>query len=427
MLLAGLGLLVVLGVVLSENSWSSLRAPGGWWTAVGRLTGAVSAYAMACLLVLIARIPAIERSAGQDRLVRWHRRLGPWVLWLVAIHVGTITWGYAASMGTGFFAQLWQFIQHYPDVLMAVVAFGLLVMVGVTSIRNVRRRLAYETWWITHLYAYLALVLAYAHQVANGSAFLTHPLNRLCWAVLWGAVAASVLVFRVGLPLWRNLRHRLEVAAVTEEAPGIYSLTLRGKHLERLAVSGGQFLRFRFLTRELWWHAHPYSLSALPKPPYLRLTVKGVGDQSSALAQLEVGTKVAIEGPYGVFTRHVRRRDQVVLIGAGVGVTPLRALLEDLPQGLGVAVVLKARRAEELPHRAEIRQLVEQRGGSYAEVLGDRHTAPLDRRALRRLVPQLPDADLYCCGPAGFTASVVETARALGCPEEQIHLEEFAF
>jgi hypothetical protein len=58
----------------------------------------------------------------------------------------------------------------------------------------------------------------------------------------------------------------------------------------------------------MWWQGHPYSLSALPRPPYIRVTIKGLGDQSRAAASLRPGTRVAIEGPYGTFTDHAPTR-----------------------------------------------------------------------------------------------------------------------
>ena len=108
---------------------------------------------------------------------------------------------------------------------------------------------------------------------------------------------------------------------------------------------------WRFLTRELWWQAHPYSLSALPQPPYLRFTVKGLGDSSRALAQLRPGTRVAFEGPYGAFTDHARLSDGVLLVAAGVGITPLRALLEDLPAHADVVVIVRASTVADIVHR----------------------------------------------------------------------------
>ncbi len=360
----------------------SLAAPGGLLLAGGRLAGFVGTYLILVMVVLIARLPWLERAVGQDRLVAWHRRLGPWALWLITAHVVLITLGYARMSHTGFLRQLWVFLTTYPDLLAAAVGFGLLVMAGVTSIRIARRRMHYETWWVVHLYFYLALALAFAHQVVTGVAFLGHPLARAFWIVVWAATAGMVLVFRVLLPVVRNLRHQLKVVAVREEAPGVYSLTCTGRHLSDLAVSGGQFFQWRFLTRGLWWHAHPYSLSALPQAPYLRVTVKGLGDQSRAVARLRPGTRVFVEGPYGAFTHHVRATDRVVLIGAGVGITPLRALLEDLPRGVAVTVIIRASTAEEIAHRDEV-----------AELVGDAGRAVLrSARAPARGAARRPDA-----------------------------------
>jgi predicted ferric reductase len=77
---------------------------------------------------------------------------------------------------------------------------------------------------------------------------------------------------------------------------------------------------------------------------YLRLTVKAVGDHSAALARVRPGTAIAIEGPYGAFTRHAQRRPQALLVAAGIGVTALRSLLEDLPPRSAPVVILRATR-----------------------------------------------------------------------------------
>jgi predicted ferric reductase len=379
------------------------------------------------MVVLIARLPWLERAVGQDKLVAWHRRLGPWALCLIAAHVVLITLGYAKTAKTGVMAQFWTFLTAYPDMLAAAVGFALLVMAGVTSIRIARSRMRYETWWLVHLYFYLALALAFAHQLVTGVAFIGHPLARAFWIAIWAGTAGMVLAFRVGLPIVRNLRHQLKVVAVNQEGPGVYSVVCAGRHLEDLAVAGGQFFQWRFATKGLWWHAHPYSLSAMPQPPYVRVTVKGLGDQSRAVAALKPGTRVLVEGPYGAFTQHVRETNRVVLVGAGVGITPLRALLEDLPRGVRVSVVIRASRAEEIVHRGEMQSLVAERGGRYHEVLGPRAQVRLDAKRLRKLVPDLVSSDLYLCGPEGFNEGVLEAVAKLGMSGDRVHVEAFTF
>ena len=160
-------------------------------------------------------------------------------------------------------------------------------------------------------------------------------------------------------------------------------MVLRGRHLERLPVAGGQFLQWRFLKPGLWWQAHPYSLSALPAADRMRITVKQLGDHSEALAQLQPGTRVAIEGPYGAFTHHARHTDRVLLVAAGVGSTPVRAMLDDLPRHVDVVAILRGSSERDLVLRDEIAQLVGERGGRLHEVVGPRSRAPLDAARAR--------------------------------------------
>jgi predicted ferric reductase len=378
------------------------------------------------MVVLVARIGPLERTIGQDRLLRWHRRLAPWPLSLIVLHVVAVTLGYAEAARTGTLHELWSLVSGVPNMATAAAGFALLLMAAVASWRVARRRLRYETWWAVHLYFYLALALSFEHQVATGASFVGHPLARWWWTSLWLGTLGTVLTYRFGLPIWRSLRHRLRVVAVHEEGPGVASVILEGHHLERLRTQGGQFFQWRFLQRGLWWQAHPYSLSAMPRPPHLRITVKDLGDHSGHLGRIHPGTRVAIEGPYGTFTKSSRSTNRLALIGAGVGVTPLRALLEDLPDDVDVVGLLRASNHDETVLADEMRILLERRGGQLHLLVGSRRDVALDQDQLRQSVPDLARRDLYICGPAGFTHQVVDAALGLGTPPERIHTEAFA-
>lgn len=422
---AGLGFAVWLEVAAEMSN--ALAAPGGILMAAGRAAGLLGAYLLLVMVLVVARIPVLESAFGQQHLVRWHRRLGSWPIVLIVAHVVLITVGYAELDRTGLWTELRRIFGSYPDVVAAAAGLGLLVLAGVTSWRAVRRRLRYETWWVIHLYTYMALALAFAHQLANGASFVHHPLDRLFWALLWAGTAGVVIVYRIGVPLWRSAYHRLRVLAVHPEGAGVVSITCSGRHMDRLAVSGGQFFLWRFLARGVWWEAHPYSLSALPRPPVVRVTVKDSGDHSAGLARLRPGTPVLMEGPFGAFTKHVRSGRAVALVGAGIGVTPLRALLEDLPADEDVVVVLRYSSADDTVLCHEVAHLVAERNGTLHELIGSRSEVVVDGTVLNELVPDLARRDLYVCGPEGFRAQVLEAARGLGVPPERLHYETFAF
>ncbi len=426
-LLAGLGLGASGTLALSQESRATLSSLSGVLDATGRLSGVLGTYLMAVMLVLMARIPWLERTVGQDRLARWHRRIGGWPIALIALHVVTVIEGYALVTRTTPWSQFVTFVLHYPDMLAAVVGFALLLVVGVVSYPPVRRRLRYETWWAAHLFVYLALALAFAHQIKTGIVFLGHPLAVDLWVGGSALVLLTLLTSRLAMPIVVNVRHRLVLDRIEEVAPRVYALTVRGRRLDRLAVSGGQYFQWRFLAPGLLWHSHPYSLSALPRPPHMRVTVKALGDQTREIARLEPGTRVFVEGPYGAFTRHARTSRSVVLIGAGVGVTPLRAILDDLPADVAVTAILRASTPEDLVHEDEISALVNARGGVVHHLVGRRHEVSLDARTLRRLLPTIRTSDLYVCGPSGFTEGIRHAARQLRVPERRLHSEEFSF
>jgi predicted ferric reductase len=426
LVLAGAGLGAVTAVTITSETASQLRAAGGLATFVGSLTGMVGTYLALLMVLLVSRIPAIERVLGQDGLLSWHRRLAPWPISLLAGHAVFITVGYAQAARAGLWHQAGVLLGSYPDVLIATIGLAIMCLIGVISIRAIRSRLRREAWWLVHLYMYLALALAFAHVIVLGPAFVGHPLTQLVWSVAWAGTAGLVICYRFGLPVVRSLRHRLVVAEIRPEGPGVVSVICAGRNLDKLAVAGGQFMSWRFLTRGSWWQAHPYSLSALPQPPYLRLTVKAVGDHSASLAHLRPGTKVMVEGPYGAFTRYAQTRPKALLVAAGIGVTALRSLLEDLPRNSAPVILLRASRREDLVLGKEVTELVRLRRGQLHELVGSREQAAIDERSLPRLVPDLHRRDVFVCGPEGFVASIVDVARNLGVPDEAIHHEAFA-
>jgi predicted ferric reductase len=176
-------------------------------------------------------------------------------------------------------------VTGYPGMLLATGGTVCLVLVVVTSVKAARRRIRYESWHLLHLYAYLGVGLALPHQLWTGQQFMSSPARTVFWWTAWGVAAAAVLLFRVGLPLRVNLRHRLRVTSVVREAGGVASVYLTGRRLDRLDVEAGQFLSWRFLGRRGWTRANPYSLSAAPDGRSLRITVQAVGDGSAGLFQ----------------------------------------------------------------------------------------------------------------------------------------------
>ena len=422
------GGLAVIGMWWIDNPGRGLHSFADRLTAGGRISGLLGTYLVLVQVVLMARLPWLDRWIGTDRMAAWHRSNGQYTIGLLVAHTVLITWGYAAQDHLSLSREAGRLLRSYPDVLAATVALGVLVAVAVTSARAARRRLRYETWYFVHLYTYLAIALSFSHQLATGNEFITHPVDRALWVTLYVATFGLLAVYRVGVPVRDALRYRLRVASIRTENPDAVSVYITGRRLDRIGAEAGQFFRWRFLDRASWWEAHPFSLSAAPNQRSLRITAKGVGDHSQALRHVRVGTRVMAEGPYGNLTAHRRTRRRVVLIAGGVGITPLRALFETLPGRPGdITLLYRAGAERELLFRDELDELARERGVEVRYLLGrrDKRTSPLSAQHLRRHVPDIAQADVYLCGPPGMMDTVERSLRALGVRRAQIHRERF--
>lgn len=432
-------MLVVVALWVAGGGVQGLSSLAEGLTSLGRVTGLVASDLLLIQVLLMARIPLVERSYGQDDLARRHRLVGFTSFTLMLAHVVLVTLGYTASSPAGLWGTIVDFVVNYPGMLLAVAGTAALVAVVVTSVKAARRRLRYESWHLIHLYAYLGAGLALPHQLWTGKEFLTSPVATAFWWGLYAAAAGSVLLFRLGLPLYRSLRHRLVVTGVRRESETVTTVTISGRHLDRLPVQAGQFLQWRFLDGPGFMRAHPYSLSAAPDGRTLRITAAHLGDGSARLAGLRPGTRVMVEGPYGRLHQGVRTRRKVLLMASGIGITPMRALLEDLHQQPGdVTLVYRTRDHESAVLREELVDLATRNGARLFIVAGPRvpgraswlpqaaaHLS--DEEGLRQLVPDVAHHDVFLCGSPGWMAAAEEAARAAGVPRRHIHLERFSY
>ncbi|MEA2126588.1 MAG: hypothetical protein QOI80_3370 [Solirubrobacteraceae bacterium] len=424
--------LVVGALWARSGGLDGLTDVGQALTSGGRITGLLGSYLALVQVLLLARLPWLERLAGFDTLTEWHRRNGRLCLILLLAHTVLITAGYTVAARTSLPHEISKLLTRYDNMVTATIGLGLLMAVVITSLVIVRRRLRYEVWYAVHLATYAGIALAFAHQLSDGSEFSADPAARSYWTALYVITLVAIVGFRFAVPLWQALWHRMRVEAVVPEGPGVVSLHISGRRLDQLHARSGQFFLWRFLTSDGWWQSHPFSLSAPPTPDRFRITVKSLGDFSGRLARLRPGTRVVAEGPFGTLTEAVRTRRGVLLIAGGVGITPLRALFEDLPASPGQLTLLyRAVDEPDVVFRRELEGLASARGAMLQVVLGD-HRDPANRALLgpahlRGLVPDVRTRDIYVCGPPAMTAMTEESLRTLRVPRRQIHVERFAF
>lgn len=428
MAVGGFVVAVTLGLWVAHGGLSALVSGGvASLSALGQVSGLVAALAALGGLVLTSRPRALERRYGQDSLVAAHRWFGITVVVALLVHVVADSWAWGAGVGgtaiTGFVDLLGE-----PWMVAATAATVLVLAVGLTSWRRLRRRIPYETWYFLHLTGYLAVLLGFAHQLTLGSDFAGDPLAWWWWLGLFIAVGLLVTWSRLG-DLLRSVTRPLAVVAVTAEARGIGSLHVAGPGVRRMRAAAGQYFNVRILTRDLWWQAHPYSLSAAPTASGLRFTIKALGEGSEGILGVRPGTRVLLEGPYGAFTAARAQGRPVVLVAGGVGIAPIRAILADCTPEQRPVVIVRVRHDDEVAHRAELEQLCAQRNGRLYVLAGRREwfttRDPFDPAVITDAIPDIAQREVFVCGPASLESAVMTGMRKAGVPARHIHHERF--
>ena len=403
-------------------------------SSLGIVAGLIGTDFILVMLVLAARIPLIDRTVGHDRAIAVHRSLGKPALYLLVGHGVLLLIGYGLASRINPIAEIGPMLA-IPDMPLAFIGLSLLIVVAITSLVAVRKKFSYEGWHLVHLLSYVSVAFALPHQFSVGGILASGSLERAYWICFYIFAFGSIATFRFAKPFFSSIRHRLRVESVDQIAPGVVSITMSGKHLRSLRSAGGQFFVWRFWSEHTWWHSHPISLSSIPTDATVRITVRNLGAGSNSITQVPIGTRVWFEGPYGVFTDAGRTAPNLAVVVAGIGITPVRAFLEDANIRPGEAtILLRASTVEETYLWDEVIELARSKGATVYTMVGSRArngrqwmTENDSRRGvtLASFFPKITESDLYLCGPTGWLDLVESEARGLGIAEHQLHTERF--
>lgn len=429
-------------IILGFWGWNHVHHPMGnqltgdgigQMLAYGRLAGLLAACGVLFQLVLIGRLRRLEQAFGLDRLTRLHHVVGFSLLFFISAHLFFITRGHAAQADLSAAAQFAEFIEKWEGVSAAVAAVGIMAGALVFSVIVVLKRIRYEWWYASHLTLYLAIILAFGHQLAVGSDFTDNRWFKYYWLILNLFVLGNLLVYRLGRPLWFSMRHRFIVQRLQSETDDTTSVFIAGRDLARFPVRAGQFFIVRFLAKGFRWEAHPFSVSARPDGTLLRLTIKRLGDFTRRIPNLKPGTRIILDGPYGIFTAEQCRLPKVLLIAGGIGITPIRALAEELARrGRDMLLVYGNRNPTATVFARELDALATATGQLKVVLVMSQDPAwpgeqgQIDQARLARLAPDIRQREVFLCGPPIMMRIVRTALRELGVPRRQIHYERFA-
>lgn len=424
---AALALGPALVLLVTLWAWEVSRAPGppleGRLHDLGRLAGLLGFAALAFQVLLSARVPALERGIGLDRLLRWHGGNGLLTGTLLLAHPLLLTvservGGYSPPFG--------------PAKAMGLLTLVLLLTGAVAGIALRRGLPGHETWLSFHRLGFLVFPLGFVHGMAFGA-----TPGRVPLAPLWGLLLLAYLwvLFHKAWRLRDLRRHPYRLVSVTSEGPEVRSLAFEGRPL---AFNPGQFCFLRLVEGSgigKRGETHPFTLVSHPAEPRLSMTIKASGDFTSALHGLGPGAEILLDGPYGVFCPLNFPPGPRVFVAGGIGITPFLSVLRHVRhRGLPGEITLfwANRRARDLFALGELEALSEAQAGIRVVPVLSREPGWQGERGhltpamIGRYVANPAGARWFLCGPPPMMQSVRRVLRGMGVPGGRIHWERFS-
>ena len=381
-------------------------------------------------MLVSGRWTAITAAFGLRSVLGLHRQAGMAALVLVVAHVVVLMADDPSRLGL---------LDPRKAPLRAqagAAAVVAMVLVALTSHYRQRLRLSYEVWRAVHvLFAATVLVGSFVH-VIGVSSYLSLPAFR--WGVLLLVVTGLTALFcvRVARPFGLGLRP-FRVREVRPERGGAVTIELEADGHPGTGFQPGQFAWLKFADHPYGMDEHPFSLSSSAdqrtRPTF---TARVVGDFTESLRNVNVGTRLLVDGPHGEAVAPHRAVGGQLLLAAGIGITPALSVVRtavDQDQSLPMLLLYGSRRWEDVIFREALDQLAKrapnlrvihvlsrpdpdwqgERGRLGADVL--RRYAPPDPRHWKALV----------CGPPAMVATMTVALRDLGLPPSAVQAEGF--
>ena len=397
-------LVLIIAVWFSNNG---LIGFSSW----GRLSGLLAFYLILWQLLLISRVSWIERAWGHDKVSRLHHLGGMVAICVLVAHPFLLSIGYGRIL-----------ILDGGDLLLAVLGYFGIIAISLISLYTIRKRLRYEVWYFIHVAMYVAIIIVFEHQSELGGDM--RGWFGTYWQALFYLTLTQVIYSRFVRPIITSWQQGFRVEKIKRESNDVISLYISGNNLARLGVKAGQFVILRFLARGLWWEAHPYSISKLPEGGVMRVTVKALGDFSTKLRGLRVGTHIFIEGPLGKFTSERAGEKDTLLIAGGIGITPVRAIFEELANnGKRADLFYFARAPEDFVLKDELEGISNSSAHVHYEVTKDSRSSI---ETVKNSLGDFKNRFVYICGPVPMMEYFKRELLAIGMSKQNILYEKFS-
>jgi predicted ferric reductase len=412
------------------------RHPGegrGFWVEFAVACGYVGFAIMASEFALVSRTQSVAGIFGQDALQHFHKQMGYAGTGFVLAHPMLL---FMQGLPWGMLNPLSQ--EHRWEWRSGAIGFwALMLLIFVAAFRK-RLRISYEWWHLTHaLIACVAVLgaLVHAYLVGHDSA---RPAMRALWLCYLLVLFGLAVQYRILRPLniWRK---PWEVMENIKEHGNSRTLMLRPINHDGFTFAPGQFAWLNTGKTPFHFDQHPISISSSSEQGSngeIAFTIKALGDWSGEVVPiLKPGTRIWLDGPYGVFSVDRDQGPGFVMIGGGVGITPLHSMCKTLAargDNRPVVVFDCAPEFEELIFREEFEELQTRMTLKLVYVLEhpseDWHgeSGYITSDLLLRYLPRRYERyQFFICGPAPLMDSVEQSLQEIGVVSELVHSERF--
>ena len=389
--------------------------------ALGRLAGLFSEFLIIIQLILVSRFTSIEIQYGFDKLISLHKKIGFFLGIFLISHPILLTIGYAQSKNISFLTQFLNFLTKWDGVLGATIAFIIIVFVAIISIKKSREKISYEVWYFLHLPLYIAVAIAFSHQINTGD--MSSGGAMFYWFLI-NIVTIGILIFyRFLRPIYLFFKHSFRIEKIVKENNNVYSVYISGKNMTQYKFQSGQYANLIFLQKNKMFH-HPFSFSDVYNEKYLRFTIKASGDFTSKIEKIKIGTRVWIDGPFGIFTLKNAVSREYFFIAGGIGITPILSIIKSMKDKNNSILFYSNKTEEEINFKEEIAKS-NIKAYYFNTNLNKNNRVTIEK--IINICPNYKDRDFYICGPVQMTLDLVKNLKKVGVTKEQIHFEKFNY
>ena len=387
-------------------------------------------------LALVSRSDGAASAFGEDALLQFHREIGISALVLVTLHPILLIASsvYSANILVPWGGTPW-------PIVMGIAAFvAVLLVVGLSLMRR-RLGTPYELWQGTHGILSITLIVISGIHIYSVGRFSTIPAMQVLWVVYIATFVGMFLRYRLVRP-WKLQQRPWEVVENRPELGNSYTVRLRPVGHYGFTFEPGQFGWVGFGRSAYAMTMHPISLSSNGDIPMdngeIAFTIKELGDWSSQVVpNVKPGDRAWVDGPHGVFSMDREEGAGYALIGGGVGITPLHAMLlamEERGDVRPVVVFYGANDEGDLTFNDELIDLEARMPTlTIVRVLATPSDAWTGERGfisadvLRRYLPGKLSAHFqyFICGPTPLMDAMEKALPEIGVPVDRIHTERF--